>query len=203
MNPESEKLCHSSGILLVHNHTASEDLGDISQVESIMTLVWRWLERSIEHIIVDFKLCLNQWVDALLNITVEVLVEGLQDRLEDSSNSFESHLSVTDDVELTLHTLGDNGTTTTWRSHSGDQDDIDESIEGLLLRLSVIPATVIGELTKKLDGWLSSKLLLHWHVEVIDEDDEPFAVRWSVHSQSTLLTLVIDEVLGLVGRGLR
>lgn len=202
VDPESEKLCHRSGILLVYNDTATEDLGDISQVESIVTLVWRWLERSIEHIVVDFKLCLDQWVDALLNVTIEVLVEGLQDRLEDRGDSLESHLSITDDVELTLHTLGDNGATTSWRSHSGDQDDIDESVEGLLLRLSVVPATVIGELTKKLDGWLSSILLLHWHVEVIDEDDEPLAVWWSVHSQSTLLTLVVDEVLSLVGRSL-
>ena len=61
---------------------------------------------------------------------------------------------------------------------------------------------MIGELPKKFNRRLCSILFLSGHVQVINEDDESLAVRWTIDSHSALFTLIIDEVLSLIRRSL-
>lgn len=61
---------------------------------------------------------------------------------------------------------------------------------------------MVSELTKEFDRRLSSIFFLGGHVKIIDEDDELLAVGWSVHSESSLFALIIDEILSLVSGGL-
>ena len=98
--------------------------------------------------------------------------------------------------------MSNNGATSTWRTHSCDQDDIDKPVEGLLLRLSIVPATMIGKLSQKFDWGLRTELLLSWHIHIIDKDDESLSVGWTVYTHATLFAFIIDEILSLVGRRL-
>jgi hypothetical protein len=61
---------------------------------------------------------------------------------------------------------------------------------------------VVHPLSEKLNGWLSAVELLLGHVEVIDEDAVLLACGWAVDTLSSLLELLIESVLGLVGSGL-
>ena len=72
-----------------------------------MTLVRGWLQWTIQHVVVNLELGLNQGINCLSDLSVEVEVEGVNNRLEDDCDGFELHFSVGHDVELTLHALSD------------------------------------------------------------------------------------------------
>ena len=133
VDPKAEQLDIRLDSLVVHDNTAAKDLRDISQIESVVTLVRSWLQRTIQNLIVNFELALNQIVNRFSDFGVEVVIESSNNGLVDSCDSLKLHVSVSQDVKLTLHTLSDFRSTTTWRSHSGDKDDINKFVERLLL----------------------------------------------------------------------
>ena len=68
VNPDSderEAMCHR---LVVGGNDSLEDLGDITQVESVMRFAWDWLEWTVENLIVYLELCLNHCVDSFLDV---------------------------------------------------------------------------------------------------------------------------------------
>jgi hypothetical protein len=44
-------------------------------------------------------------------------------------------------------------------------------LEHLLFLLKVIEPALVYQLPQEFDRWLGTILLLHWHVEIVDEDD--------------------------------
>jgi len=58
---------------------------------------------------------------------------------------------------------------------------------------------MIHPLSYELNWWLSTILFLLWHVEIINENDEPLAGRWTINTFSSLFKLLIEGLLGLVG----
>jgi len=63
VDPETDELNIRFDVLVVDNSAASENLGDVSQVESVVTLVGSRLKRTIQHVVVHVELGLNQRVD--------------------------------------------------------------------------------------------------------------------------------------------
>ena len=133
MDPKANKLDIGLNSLVIHDNAATKDLRDVSQVKRVVTLVRSGLKRAVQNLVINFELALNQIVNRLSDFRVEIVVEGSNDGLENSSDSLELHVGVSQNVELTLHTLSDFRSTTTWRSHSGDKDDINKFVERLLL----------------------------------------------------------------------
>jgi hypothetical protein len=100
---------------------------------------------------------------------------------------------------MSLKSLGDWRSTTTWRTHSANEDDIFNFHERLFLALSIVPTLMVHPLSEQLDGWLSTILFFLWHVEIINEDHETFTWGWSIDSLSSLFKFLIKGVLGLIG----
>lgn len=90
---------------------------------------------------------------------------------------------------------------TTRRLHSCAERDTDELAE-FFISYELIPALVVHPLAKQFDGRLCIVLLLLRHVEVIDEDDRALAEFGAPYTLTTSIHISIDDVLGLVGRGL-
>ena len=91
-------------------------------------------------------------------------------------------------------------TTTSWRAHGRDEDQVLQSLEGFVFIDAVIPTVVVHELADELDGWHGAELFFHGHVQVINEDDELLADGWAVDTLAVLVELGIHEVLHLVRR---
>lgn len=55
--------------------------------------------------------------------------------------------------------------------HRVEEGEVDRLLKHLLLLLEVIEPALVYQLSQELDGWLGTVLLLHRHVQIIDEDD--------------------------------
>jgi len=91
---------------------------------------------------------------------------------------------------------------TTWRAHSTDEHGVHESTEGMLVVSQIIPAALIEHLAEDLNGRLCAVLLDLRHVEIIDEDDDLLAHAGAEHTSSSLLKLIVNDVLNLVAASL-
>ena len=100
---------------------------------------------------------------------------------------------------MTLDARRDDRSPSTRWSHGGHEDNIHEPVKWLLLRLPIIPASMIQELSEELEWRLSTIFLLLWHIEIINEDDELLANGRTIDAFSPLLKLFIEVVLGLIG----
>lgn len=121
--------------------------GDVSEVEGVVRLVGCWLQGAVEDLVVDTECHGDQWCNRILNLLTKVIVEGSDDGGEDLADTLVSELCVGQDVEVTLDTSSDNGSSSTWWSHSSHEDDILNPVEWLFLGLSIVPATVIEPLS--------------------------------------------------------
>ena len=137
-----------------------------------------------------------------LDILIEGHEEFVQDLVEDHGDRLRVQVSVGQEVVMTLETVGDGRTATTWGSHSRDKDDIFNLLEVFLLGFSVVPSLMVHPLADKLNRRLSEVLFSLRHVQIIDKDDIFLAGGRSENTLSTLLKLFIETILGLVGRGL-
>ena len=55
----------------------------------------------------------------------------------------------------------------------------------------------------QLDGRLRAPFLHHWHIEIVDEDNAPFANWRAKYTTTAFIELPINDILRLVGRCLR
>lgn len=202
MVPDADKFDRHGTKFGVSTNNTLENLGDISQVECVVRLAGGGLERTIQNLIVSFKLGLNQTTNAIFHIVAKRSEESISNGGVNSCDSIERHISVRNDVEVALQTLGNDSTTATGWAHSRDSNDINNSVEGLFLGLALVPASVVHELTDKLKRGLGSVFFLGGHVKVINEHDVLLAKRRAVDTLATLFKLIIKVVLGLVGAGL-
>ena len=102
---------------------------------------------------------------------------------------------------MSLKSLGQEGTSSSWESHSRDEDNVND-LPLLLFLISVVPALMVHPLADELNWWLSLVLLFLRHVEIINKDTELLSSWWSEHTLSSLLHSFIKGILGLVGTGL-
>ena len=85
--------------------------------------------------------------------------------------------------------------------HGCTERDANELSE-FFVSAQLIPALVVHPLAKQLNRRLRAIALFLWHVEVIDEDDGVLAKFWAIDSFTTSIHVSIDDILGLIGRGL-
>jgi len=202
MVPDADKFDRHGTKFGVSTNNTLENLRDISQVKCVVRLAGGGLERTIQNLIVGFKLGLNQTTNAISHIVTKRSEESISNCGVNSCDSIERHISVRNDVEVALQTLGNDSTTATGWAHSRDSNDINNSVEGLFLGLALVPASVVHELTDKLKRGLGSVFFLGGHVKVINEHDVLLAKRRAIDTFATLFKLIIKVVLGLVGAGL-
>lgn len=55
--------------------------------------------------------------------------------------------------------------------HAVEIGDVDGVLENLLLFLEIVKSLLVDQLPQELYGWLGAVPFLHWHVEIVDEDD--------------------------------
>jgi len=125
--------------------------------------------------------------------------ESTEDLGEDHGDVLLAQIGIGQEVEMSLEPLGKGGSTTARWSHSRNEDDILDPHERLLLFGSVVPSLMIHPLSDELDWWLGTILFLLWHVQIINENDEPLAGWWTINTFSSLLELLVEGLLGLVG----
>ena len=88
------------------------------------------------------------------------------------------------------------------RLHSSAESNSDCFAE-FFLSNKFIPALVVHPLSEELNRRLGTVLLFLWHVQVINEEDSILSKFWTPDALTTSVHATIDDVLGLVGRGLR
>jgi hypothetical protein len=175
---------------------ALEDLGNISQIEGIERFVRGRSQLSLDSVVHIEHGIYNQSSvvsDGVSKSPQEEFYNGV----EDVFNGVLIQLSVGQQVEVSNDSVGDEGSTTTWGTHSSNDDQILDFHEFELL--SVIPSKVIKVLSKDLHRGLSTILFLLGHVEIIDKENALLASRRAIDTLSPLLKLSIDGILGLVG----
>mmetsp|Transcript_11712 Transcript_11712/g.17848 ORF Transcript_11712/g.17848 Transcript_11712/m.17848 type:complete len:936 (+) Transcript_11712:4723-7530(+) len=201
MDPQPHDIGSSAGGLAVGRTHTLEDLGDISQVESVMRLAGSRSEPVSDTMVHNLG-AVHDLVNNLADSSGEATDERLQDLSEDHADAFGAKVSVSQEVEVAHHTSSDGIPTTSRRSHGGDEDDIFNLHEGLLLLRAIVPTLVVHPLAKDFNRRLGSILFLLGHVQIIDEDDESLASGRSINTLSSLFELLIEGVLSLVRRGL-
>jgi hypothetical protein len=97
----------SKAKLVVGIAEALEDAGNISQIESVVRLVWGWLERAIEHVVVHSQCHLAETIQVILDLIREVVHKGANNGEEDSMNRLVLKVGVGHNVEMTLKSGGD------------------------------------------------------------------------------------------------
>lgn len=121
---------------------------------------------------------------------------------EDSVELLLIKVNESNDVEVSLETWSDEGSTTTWWTHGTNKVRVNDVSEWMRVILSIVPATLVLVLSKNFDWWLSSVLLNFRHVEIIDEDNASLSEAWAEMTLSNLTQLSIDDILNLVAVGL-
>lgn len=129
-----------------------------------MRFAWCWLHRAIQNLVVDFELHFYYLGDAVSDIRRERGEECLQNCGIDDTDGLVGHISVGDDVEVALQTLGNNGTTTSGWAHRRAQHKVHNREPRLFFVFAVIPTTEVHKLTHKLNGRLCAVFLLLGHI---------------------------------------
>lgn len=88
------------------------------------------------------------------------------------------------------------------RGLHGSTENDGNSVTEILFSIELVPTAVIHPLAKEFNRGLGSVLLFLGHVEVINENDGLLSKLWSIHSFTPSIHVSIDDILGLVGRGL-
>jgi hypothetical protein len=75
-------------------------------------------------LVVDLELGVNKQLNRVLDVVAESSEEGACNRIEDDLDCFIAQIGVSDDVEVTLKSLGKDSTATARLAHSSDKDDV-------------------------------------------------------------------------------
>ena len=82
--------------------------------------------------------------------------------------------------------------------HGSSKCGVDCLSEFLLNSVDIIPSLVVHPLAKKLNWWLSTILLFHRHVEIVNKDNAFFSKWWAINTLSLFLHLSINDHLCLL-----
>ena len=99
---------------------------------------------------------------------------------------------------MSLKSLSNFTSTTTWRTHSTNKDNIFNSVEWLFFALSIIPTMMIHPLSQKFKRRLCSIFFFFRHIHIINEDYEFLSYWWSKDSLSSLFKFIIKVILSLI-----
>jgi hypothetical protein len=97
-----------------------------------------------------------------------------------------------------LEPWGNERFTTTWSSHGSNKHSIDNISEWMLRVFSVVPASLVNELSKDFDWWLSTIVLLLRHVQVVNKDNASHSKSRTKVIFPSLIKFVVNNVLDLV-----
>jgi hypothetical protein len=100
-----------------------EDLGDISEVESIERFSGSGSEFSFNSII-NMKNSVNESLLGSLDWFSELAQEELDNDAKDGSNGIFIEISVCEHVEMSDKSVGNEGSTTSWGSHGSEENKI-------------------------------------------------------------------------------
>lgn len=103
---------------------------------------------------------------------------------------------------MSLQAVRDVLTSTTGWPACGDDDQVLDPQERLILALTIIPAGVVHVLTEDLERRNGTPLLLFRHIEIVDEQNELLTNWRSVDTFAPLVEATIKLILSLVGAGL-
>jgi len=123
----------------------------------------------------------------------EILVHNLT---KDHFNTVSVKLVVRYDVVVSLQTLCQNTSSTTWWAHGRDKDDILNL--HVLLSESIVPAFVVHPLTEEFDWRLSTVFFLFRHVQIINKENESLAYWRTVNTFPSLLEFCVHGILSLI-----
>jgi hypothetical protein len=98
---------------------------------------------------------------------------------------------------MAQNTRSNEGASTSRRSHSREQDCIDNFLERFILVLVLVPSTLIKILSDQFNGWLGAVFFLCWHVQVINQQYTEILRFGAVLSFSDLVEFTINDLLSL------
>ena len=149
VHPHSHKVHWLSGQLCVCITQSLENPADIPQIEGVVGFIWSWFKWTIQYIIIDLQRHVDHVAERVLHISCKVVQKGIDDRREDGVNGLLLQIGVSHNVKVPLQSLGDFTSASSRRAHGGNEDNIFNFLERLLLRFSIVPATVVHELPQQ------------------------------------------------------
>lgn len=167
-----------------------------------MRLAGCGLHWAIQNLVVYLNLGLDQAWNHSFDIRGKTGEESIYNCGVDHAYRSVRHISVWDNVKMTLETLCNNGTTTSRWTHSWTDDYVNNCEPWLFFVITIIPSSKVHKLTKKFDWRLCTVLFLLWHVKIINKNDVFLAKRWAPAVLSSLFEVRLEIVLSLVCRGL-
>lgn len=130
----------------------------------------------------------------------DVLVNDL---VEDSGHDVLVEIGARDDVEVTTEARSHRVFTASRWAHCTDQNNVRDLDERVLIVRVIVPLAMVNPLSEELNGRLCSLFLHSGHVEVVDEDCHPLVVGRTQVPALPQHELLLNLLLGVVGRGLR
>mmetsp|Transcript_8712 Transcript_8712/g.14814 ORF Transcript_8712/g.14814 Transcript_8712/m.14814 type:complete len:985 (-) Transcript_8712:5078-8032(-) len=186
-------------VLVTHEH-ALEYLGQVTQIERVVTLGRRGQQRAGD-VVVDRDRSQHGGLRKLLDRCSEALGQApVDDGAEDTSKGLVAEVHEVDHIEVSHIALRDARAASTGGTHCGAELNVHQAAE--LVFFAVIPALVVHPLAQNLNGRLGTIFFLGGHIEIIHEHDSGHAQWRANHTLAALVQLGVDEILGLVGAGL-
>ena len=167
-----------------------------------MRFEWGWFKISLD-IGINLKGGVYNVCGHVCNIWAEVSGSEVpfQNGLKDGLHGVIIEICECNDVEVSLESWGDERFTTTWGSHSSNDHCVNNISEWMLIVFSIIPSTLILELSENFNWRLRFKEDF-WHVEIINEDDTLHSKSWTKVIFSSLVKFHINNILNLVAMSL-
>mmetsp|Transcript_43794 Transcript_43794/g.78688 ORF Transcript_43794/g.78688 Transcript_43794/m.78688 type:complete len:202 (+) Transcript_43794:5493-6098(+) len=193
MEPEPQNLLFLLVDLWLSQVDALENLGNITQVEQIVALLWGRKEafnHSVEHLDGAHRQRLCQALDVLHTEVVQLI---LSQGDEDSLDLRVRLICEAKVVAIALKALRDHGTTSTRWAHCVHHVNIQDIPERLLL--TIIPAAIVHPLPKKFQWRLGSVHVFSWHVEIIHKHQHSLVASRPKLVLDTLLNLALHDLL--------
>mmetsp|Transcript_24763 Transcript_24763/g.85438 ORF Transcript_24763/g.85438 Transcript_24763/m.85438 type:complete len:233 (-) Transcript_24763:151-849(-) len=201
VRPEADENGSVGRLRGLDHQDALHDASEVPQVEHVVRL-GRRRQQARGNILVDPNRRPNNRRSQRLDARAVAGVQRpVQDRREDARQRVCAKGHEVEQVEVADVALRDLRAAAAGRPHGGDELDVDELAERILV--AVVPSSVVHPLSEDLNGRLSPVLLLRRHVQIVHEDDARLAQRRPEDALAPLLELGVDDVLGLVRRRLR
>ena len=201
MRPEHRERLLIRDLVRPHHEHALHDLGHVAQVERVVRLGRDRLEL-IEHREVDLDRRLDDWLGQRHDVRVAVDRErSLDDLREDALHRIARRLRHGDDRVVAYVARRERHLAAARRAACAARGHAHDVLKEELL--AVVETLEVEELTDELDGRRRAILLEGWHVDVVNEHDEPLARRWAEERLLELVELGLDRLLCLARLGLR
>jgi len=167
-----------------------------------MRLQWSWFQIILD-VLIDLKRCINNVCHHVGNIRGESTNSEmpLKNGLEDGFHGVIIEVSKGNNIEMSLESWSNERFTTTWGSHSSNNHSVNNVSEWMLVIFSVIPSTLILELSKNFNWRLRLKEDFR-HVKIINKDDTLHSKSWSKVVFSSLIKFHVNNVLNLIAMSL-